>query len=128
MRTTSFSFALFFSAAAAATACTGSGEGPECNSQASGAVNDACGSCEADGECESGVCVEANGACAVPGELIYVTTANVGADVGTCTIDAPCRTLHYAMRLVTPQRRVIRLDGERLVTASSIVIDRPVAI
>lgn len=59
-------------------------------------------------------------------ELILVTAS--GADVGACTPAAPCRTLQYALRQVTAERAAIRVDAARLDTASSIVVERPVAI
>jgi hypothetical protein len=61
-----------------------------------------------------------------PAEPILVTRS--GADIGACTAAAPCRTLQYALRQVTPARVAIRVDAERLDTASSIVIEQPVAI
>jgi hypothetical protein len=64
--------------------------------------------------------------CSDPAELILVTRS--GADIGACTAAAPCRTLQCALRQVTSARAAIRVDAERLDTASSIVIDRPVAI
>lgn len=70
-----------------------------------------------------------NGADPACGELtapIHVTTG--GADVGACTSAAPCRTLQYALRQVTPSRAGIRVDAERLVTAAPIAIDQPVTI
>jgi hypothetical protein len=124
---------ILVSLAASAAACTielteAPSTGADCTpADATDDLLARCGRCEVDAECESGVCLEAAGRCAAPGRIIHVTYF-AGADVGACTVDAPCRTLQYALRRVTQARDVIRLEGEQLVTAASVVIDRPVAI
>jgi hypothetical protein len=93
------SFAIVLAAATAATACTSDPSGPSGPSDPPSTD---------------------------PTELILVTAS--GADVGACTPAAPCRTLQYALRQVTAERAAVRVDAARLDTASSIVIERPVAI
>jgi hypothetical protein len=86
-----------------------------------------CRGCEADAECASGVCIEADAVCAEPGQLIFVT--NGGTDAGSCTSDMPCQTLSFAMGQVTSFRKVIRVLGGGLTTPTgTIAIDRPVVI
>lgn len=130
-------FSIFFAAALSlgTAACVSSDspaeppDGPACTAlDASAELRDACGRCDADVDCASGSCLETTGVCAPPERVVYVTASPSGADVGACTMAAPCRTLQYALRQVASARDVIRLDGPRLVTASPVVIDRPVTI
>lgn len=86
-----------------------------------------CRGCELDAECASGVCIEADAACAEPSEIIYVQMS--GNDVGDCTNATPCGTLPYALQKVTATRKVIRISGGSLQTApATITIDRPVVL
>ena len=86
-----------------------------------------CRGCELDAECASGVCLEMDGRCATPGELVHVQ--EFGSDAGDCTSVAPCRTLSYALQKVTPSRQVIHIIGGNLTTlVTTTAIDRPVVI
>ena len=86
-----------------------------------------CRGCELDAECASGVCIEADGVCATPDQLVYVR--DTGTDTGSCPIDAPCQTLSFALGKVTFARNVIRVIGGNLaMPAGGIAIDRPVVI
>ncbi len=97
--------------------CAPDGECVAClsNSQCNGRApicDDAsrsCRSCETDGECATGVCLEAEGSCADESSLIFVS--DNGQDVGTCLRNAPCKTIQFAQTLLTPTRRVIRILG-----------------
>ncbi|HWU86039.1 MAG TPA: choice-of-anchor Q domain-containing protein [Kofleriaceae bacterium] len=73
------------------------------------------------------MCIEADGACADPGQLVHVRMG--GTDTGECTSAAPCRTLSYALQKVTVARDVIRVTNTVLSTpAATISIDRRVTI
>jgi hypothetical protein len=81
----------------------------------------ACTACRADADCESGVCLAADGVCALATELIYVRED--GTDGSACPKSAPCRTFTGALARVSPTRRVIRLLGTQYETADGIVLD-----
>jgi hypothetical protein len=80
-----------------------------------------CEGCRADADCASGVCLAADGVCAVATELIYLRED--GVDGGTCPKSAPCRTFAGALAMVSPTRRVIRLLGTQYETTDGIVLD-----
>jgi hypothetical protein len=114
---------------AADGACVGCLADAECpaTAQFCDAEDRRCRGCEIDAECASGVCIEADGACAAPDQIVYVR--DTGADAGDCTGDAPCKTLSFALGKVTGGRNVIRVIGGSLVLpASTIAIDRSVVI
>lgn len=68
-----------------------------------------CRGCEADGDCASGICLEADGVCAVESEVVFVVPGR--SDTGECTKLAPCGTLEYALTKANTPRTVIRIDG-----------------
>ena len=68
-----------------------------------------CRACEKDGECASGVCIEATGDCATEDQLLFVV--DTGSDNAQCSRAAPCKTVAAAVAVVTGQRNVVRLDG-----------------
>lgn len=86
-------------------------------------VKRACAPCRADADCaETGVCLAADGVCAKPGGIVYVRED--GVDVETCQDKAaPCRTIPFALRQVTPLRNVLRLMGSMYLADAEIVID-----
>ncbi|MCW5804262.1 MAG: hypothetical protein KIT31_17955 [Deltaproteobacteria bacterium] len=69
----------------------------------------ACRRCVLDTDCASGVCIEADGACAEPNELVYVSEG--GIDAAPCSKAAPCRTLQFAFGQVAANRAIIRILG-----------------
>jgi hypothetical protein len=80
-----------------------------------------CEGCRADADCASGVCLAADGVCADPTDLIYVSEA--GSDGNTCTRTGPCRTFSAAFSLLNGTRRVVRLAGDIYNIASPIIVD-----
>lgn len=80
-----------------------------------------CEGCRADADCASGVCLAADGVCALTTELIYLRED--GVDGSTCPKSAPCRTFAGAFAMVSPTRRVIRLLGTQYETTDGIVLD-----
>jgi hypothetical protein len=93
-------------------ACVGCVSSDQC--QTSAAICDpeirTCRGCERDDECASGVCIEADGTCADEATVVYVSEVG-GADVGTCTKDAPCRTMGFASNQLVSSRRVLHIIG-----------------
>ncbi len=86
-----------------------------------------CRGCEADTECASGVCIEADGVCADHSALIFVSSS--GSDAGQCDETAPCLTVAYALGRVAGSRNVIRVLGFEIVApAAATTIDRNVII
>jgi hypothetical protein len=113
---------------AADGACVGCLTGADCPATAPfcDADDRRCRGCEADVDCASGVCLEADGRCADPDELVHVQM--FGNDLGDCTSAAPCKTLSYALQQVTLSRKVIRITGGSLPTETTIALDRSVVI
>jgi hypothetical protein len=91
-------------------ACVGCLDDAACAAQAPvcDSTTNACRGCQKDSECTGGVCVEATGACTVDANVIFV--ASFGNDTGTCTAEAPCGTLAFALPLVTATRNVIHIN------------------
>ncbi|MBA2543707.1 MAG: hypothetical protein H0V17_28955, partial [Deltaproteobacteria bacterium] len=85
--------------------CTGA-TAPICDPDAR-----ACRGCSADSECSGGVCIEAEGGCVADDEVAFV--ASMGDDIGTCTRDAPCATVTFAVNQAAG-RRVIKVLGGAL--------------
>jgi hypothetical protein len=77
-----------------------------------------CRGCTGDTECSSGVCIEFEGTCAQPDEIVFVKM--FGSDTGTCTAAAPCASLPYAVQQTTPTRNVIRVTGGSLPTPTTV--------
>jgi hypothetical protein len=68
-----------------------------------------CRGCAEDAECPSGVCLDNERVCAESAAIVWV--AQAGVDTGTCTHDARCRTLPYAVGNMSQARDVLRIDG-----------------
>lgn len=84
-----------------------------------------CRGCERDSECPGGVCLEADATCVADAEVLFVSPT--GADSGSCSRNAPCKTLTFAL---TRPGFVIHIDGGStnigampLAFASSLYID-----
>lgn len=86
----------------------------------------ACRGCERDDECESGVCIDADGVCASTETIVWV--AQTGINAGDCSRNAPCETLAFAIQRVSPARSVVRVLGTNISDNASIPIDRSVTI
>lgn len=112
----------------AESTCVGCTDATQC--PASAAICDstaqACRGCERDDECASGVCVEAEGICAAPETIVWVS--QLGTDTGICSKTAPCETLAYALQRVSTARPVVRVLGTNITDQGSITIDRSVTI
>lgn len=81
-----------------------------------------CRGCEADGDCASGICLEADGVCAVESEVVFVVPGR--SDTGECTKLAPCGTLEYALTKANTPRTVIRIDGgQQLLIGSTLSLN-----
>ncbi len=85
-----------------ATDCTG--EASICDSETR-----ACRGCVKDSECESGVCLEADGICAEESQVVFLSSQ--GGDTGNCEREMPCRTLAFGLDKIGGTRRVLRLEG-----------------
>jgi hypothetical protein len=86
-----------------------------------------CRGCTSDDDCASGVCVEADGTCALDDDILYVTT--LGNDAGSCPKAAPCRTIDFAAQRITAARRIIRiLGGSYDVGATTVVLAQSVIL
>jgi len=84
-----------------ATACTS--DKPVCDATGS------CRACARDDECASGVCVDAEGRCAIPNEVVFLSQQ--AADNSTCSAAAPCRSFAAALAVASPQRYIIHIIG-----------------
>lgn len=84
-----------------ATACTA--DKPVCDATGS------CRACARDDECTSGVCVDAEGRCAMSNEVVFVSQQ--AADNPACSAATPCRTFAAALAVATPQRYIIHILG-----------------
>ena len=84
----------------------------QCPVEASTCDNDtrSCRGCERDSECESGICLEADGICADEISTVFVASSG-GIDTGDCTRAAPCDTLAFAFGKITDSRSILRLEG-----------------
>lgn len=93
-------------------ACVGCVDSTQCsgNTAFCDAEENVCRGCERDNECASGVCIEAEGTCAVEADILFVAN---GSDTGNCTKLQPCLTLSYAISKIQPgnPRNVIRIEG-----------------
>ena len=78
------------------------------------ATSHMCRACTADADCDSGVCLEFSGECAVTSRLIVVSPS--GASNGQCDAGHPCLTIVDAMALITGERDVIRIVGGKVQT------------
>jgi hypothetical protein len=87
-------------------------------------TSESCRGCVDDAECPSGMCLAAEGTCAVETEAVFVAVG--GVDAGECVPAAPCATVSYGLTKVTTSRRVIRLPGSDFVEPGGIVLDRDV--
>lgn len=108
--------------------CVGCIDAAQCPASAAicDATTRACRGCDRDDECDSGVCIEADGVCAAPERIVWV--AQTGADTGTCTKGSPCETLAFAIGQVSTSRSVVRILGTNISDNGSITIDRAVTI
>jgi hypothetical protein len=93
-------------------ACVGCVDSTDCSGDTAfcDADENVCRGCERDNECASGVCIEAEGTCALDADILFVAN---GSDTGTCTKLQPCLTLSYAISRITAgnPRNVIRIEG-----------------
>lgn len=79
----------------------------------------ACRGCELDTECASGACGD-NHMCIAEASIVYVDPA--GADAGTCTKDAACKTLQYAVSNTLANRSHIVLSTGTYLTTTTVEI------
>jgi hypothetical protein len=102
-------------------ACVGCAQPSDCGAQAPvcDASERACRGCATDAECSGGVCIEADGTCALDAEVAFVT--DMGMDAGACTRGAPCATLTYALAQAGA-RRVIHVLGGTLSSPGTITL------
>ncbi len=93
-------------------ACVGCVDSTQCSGSTAfcDSEENVCRGCERDNECASGVCIEAEGTCALEADVLFVAN---GSDTGNCTKTAPCLTLGYALSKITSAttRNVIRIEG-----------------
>lgn len=73
------------------------------------ATSNICRGCDRDDQCPSGVCVDAQGRCAMVSEVIFVSQEAI--DNATCSAAAPCRSLAAAFAAATEQRYIIHILG-----------------
>lgn len=85
-----------------ATSCTA--DAPVCDATAH-----SCRGCDRDDECASGVCLEAEGRCAMDSELVFIGQEQI--DNPQCSAAAPCKSFAAAFAVATPQRSVIHIIG-----------------
>jgi hypothetical protein len=78
-----------------------------------------CRGCISDDECASGVCIEADGACATDAAIVAVSS--IGVDVGECTKTAPCASLSFALQRVSAARYVLRVTGSDIPSAAATI-------
>ncbi len=83
-----------------------------------------CRGCEADAECDSLLCNEDIGTCVNELEVVYVAVD--GDDGGTCTVDAPCKTLARAVDVATHSRSTIHVSAGTY--AEAVVIAKSVSV
>lgn len=107
--------------------CVGCQGSEDCNAQAPicDATARACRGCSKDAECPGAVCIEADGRCTANADVAFVTM--MGTDTGSCTRNAPCATLTYALGQLG-SRGVIHVLGGALATtsltlASDVILD-----
>jgi hypothetical protein len=70
-----------------------------------------CRGCDRDDECPGGVCLEADGRCALPGEVVFLRQSN-SSDNAMCSAEMPCQSFAAALAATTPQRYVIHILGD----------------
>lgn len=68
-----------------------------------------CRSCDRDDECPSGVCVDAEGRCALTNEVIFLR--ELSTDNAMCSATMPCATFAAALAMLSPQRYIIHIIG-----------------
>jgi hypothetical protein len=93
-----------------ATAC--STDKPVCD------ATGVCRACSRDDECASGVCVDAEGRCAMASEVVFL--AQQASDNATCSAAAPCRSFAAALAAASPQRNILHIVGGTYTTAMGI--------
>jgi hypothetical protein len=69
----------------------------------------ACRGCDRDDQCPSGVCVDAEGRCALASEVVFLGEQAI--DNATCSAAAPCRTFAAAFAVTSQQRYIIHIVG-----------------
>lgn len=101
-------------------ACVGCVDSTHCSGATAfcDAEDHVCRGCERDNECASGVCIEAEGTCALEADVLYVAN---GSNTGTCTKLAPCLTIGFALSKIQAgsTRNVIRIEGGLAPTESA---------
>ena len=107
--------------------CVGCLDGTSCptDKPVCDAEQHACRGCSADDQCASGVCVEADGTCAEPAQILRVS--RLGTDAGDC-IQAPCASIAFALQKVTPERSIVRIIGGSVTAPTTITINQSVVI
>lgn len=110
--------------------CVGCVDSTQCSGDTNicDAEDSVCRGCERDTECASGVCIEAEGTCAVEADILYVLPN--GNDTGTCTRTAPCLTIAYAYSKVLfgTTRNVIRVEGGTSDVVTPITVQNEITI
>ena len=78
----------------------------------------ACRGCQADSECDGGVCIDATGTCVLDQDVAFVST---GAVATACTRDQPCGTIAAAEAVLTGAKQVIHVLGPSFTDPNIIV-------
>ena len=84
-----------------------------------------CETCSKHADCASAVCLD-NGTCSAKDPVLYVNSST-GANTGTCTFDAPCATVSFALA-VTPMRSIVKIDGTITETSELTFNNRDIVI
>lgn len=103
----------------ACVACKTSAQCTDASAPVCDDTSHACRSCVNDGECPGGICLEAEGTCAVDENVRFITQG--GSDSGECTKSTPCGSIGFAAGL-SPLggRRIVHIIGDLNVTATTI--------
>lgn len=101
--------------------CVGCVDGTSCSADkpVCDASSHVCRGCDRDDECPSGVCLEAEGRCALTNEVVFLRQPN-STDNPLCSEDMPCETFAGALAATTPQRYVIHILSGTFHTAKEV--------
>lgn len=92
--------------------CVGCLDGSSCPTSmpVCDATSHSCQACDRDDQCPSGVCVDAEGRCALDNEVVFLRSLN-SADNPTCSAAAPCQNFPAALAATTAQRYIVHILG-----------------
>lgn len=80
-----------------------------------------CRGCIRDSDCDSDLCVEAEGRCASTTEALFVEEL-AGVDKDPCSKSAPCKTIEFASSRVDNVRHIIKLVGSTLAIGRTVML------